>query len=62
MRPIRQPDVTRAEVAALVPESRPRAPFRTRKEARSMVPILLWILGVPGLIILLLLLFGVIHL
>jgi len=27
-----------------------------------MVPILLWILGVPGLIILLLLLFGVIHL
>ena len=28
----------------------------------SMVPILLWILGVPGLIILLLLLFGVIHL
>jgi len=28
----------------------------------SMVPILLWILGVPGLIILLLLLFGVVHL
>jgi len=27
-----------------------------------MVPILLWILGVPGLIILLLLLFGVVHL
>ena len=28
----------------------------------SMIPILLWILGVPGLIIILLLLFGVIHL
>jgi len=27
-----------------------------------MVPLLLWILGVPGLIIILLLLFGVIHL
>jgi len=27
-----------------------------------MIPILLWILGVPGLIIILLLLFGVIHL
>jgi hypothetical protein len=33
-----------------------------RKGGASMVPILLWILGVPGLIILLLLLFGVIHL
>jgi hypothetical protein len=31
-----------------------------RKEA-TMVPILLWILGVPGLIIILLLLFGIIH-
>jgi len=34
-----------------------------RKEApNQMVPLLLWILGVPGLIIILLLLFGVIHL
>jgi hypothetical protein len=31
-----------------------------RKEA-SMVPLLLWILGVPGLIIILLLLLGVVH-
>ena len=29
---------------------------------QQMVPLLLWILGVPGLIIVLLLLFGVIHL
>jgi hypothetical protein len=28
----------------------------------GMIPLLLWILGVPGLIIILLLLFGVIHL
>ena len=28
----------------------------------QMVPLLLWILGVPGLIIILLLLFGVVHL
>jgi hypothetical protein len=32
-----------------------------RKEA-TMVPLLLWILGVPGLIIILLLLLGIIHL
>ena len=31
-----------------------------RKEA-SMIPLLLWILGVPGLIIILLLLLGVVH-
>ena len=31
-----------------------------RKEA-SMVPLLLWILGVPGLIIILLLLLGIVH-
>ena len=30
------------------------------KEATHMVPLLLWILGVPGLIIILLLLIGVI--
>ena len=32
------------------------------KEANLMVPLLLWILGVPGLIIILLLLLGVINL
>ena len=32
-----------------------------RKEA-TMVPLLLWILGVPGLIVILLLLLGIIHL
>lgn len=32
-----------------------------RKEA-DMVPLLLWILGVPGVLILLLLLLGIIHL
>jgi hypothetical protein len=32
------------------------------KGGTSMVALLLWILGVPGLIILLLLLLGVIHL
>ena len=31
-----------------------------RKEAH-MVPLLLWILGVPGLIILLLLVLGIVH-
>jgi hypothetical protein len=37
------------------------ASFARRKEA-PMVPLLLWILGVPGLIIILLLLLGIIHL
>ena len=32
------------------------------KGGHHMVPLLLWILGVPGLIIILLLLLGVIHL
>ncbi len=36
------------------------AEFPPGKEAR-MVPLLLWILGVPGLIIILLLLLGVLH-
>jgi hypothetical protein len=31
------------------------------KEVTTMVPLLLWILGVPGLIIILLLLLGVIN-
>jgi hypothetical protein len=34
--------------------------FAAGKEAH-MVPLLLWILGVPGLIIILLLLLGVVH-
>jgi hypothetical protein len=38
-----------------VPESAGRRRYR-------MVPLLLWILGVPGLIILLLLLLGIVHL
>jgi hypothetical protein len=33
-----------------------------RKGVTLMLPLLLWILGVPGLIIILLLLLGVIHL
>jgi hypothetical protein len=33
-----------------------------RRLPTEMVPLLLWILGVPGLIVILLLLFGVIHL
>jgi hypothetical protein len=32
------------------------------KQEAHMLPLLLWILGVPGLIILLLLLLGIIHL
>ena len=32
-----------------------------RRKGVTMVPLLLWILGVPGLIIILLLLLGVIH-
>jgi hypothetical protein len=32
------------------------------RRRQHMVPLLLWILGVPGLIILLLLLLGIIHL
>jgi hypothetical protein len=39
-----------APPAAFLPERRP-----------LMVPLLLWIVGVPGLIIILLLLLGVIH-
>jgi hypothetical protein len=35
---------------------------RCKEASNRMVPLLLWILGVPGLIIILLLLFGVIHL
>ena len=32
-----------------------------RRKGTTMLPLLLWILGVPGLIIILLLLLGVIH-
>ena len=40
---------------------RPDRIVARRKEA-TMVPLLLWILGVPGLIIILLLLLGIVHL
>jgi hypothetical protein len=40
---------------------RPDRIVARRKEA-TMIPLLLWILGVPGLIIILLLLLGIIHL
>jgi len=33
-----------------------------QKEATPVIPLLLWILGVPGLIIILLLLLGIVHL
>jgi len=38
------------------------APIVPRRKEATMVPLLLWILGVPGLIIILLLLLGIIHL
>ncbi|HEX6986307.1 MAG TPA: hypothetical protein VF170_13075 [Planctomycetaceae bacterium] len=37
------------------------APHSAGRRRYRMVPLLLWILGVPGLIIILLLLLGVIH-
>jgi hypothetical protein len=37
-------------------------PAQCRRKEASMVPLLLWILGVPGLIIILLLLLGIVHL
>jgi hypothetical protein len=37
-------------------------PASLRQKEATMVPLLLWILGVPGLIIILLLLLGIIHL
>jgi hypothetical protein len=45
--------------AARVPVTSPRA--RLRQKEDHMVPLLLWILGVPGLIILLLLILGIVH-
>jgi hypothetical protein len=41
---------------------RSTARHSARRRRPHMVPLLLWILGVPGLIILLLLLLGIIHL
>jgi hypothetical protein len=38
------------------------APHSAGRRRYRMVPLLLWILGVPGLIILLLLVLGIIHL
>jgi hypothetical protein len=39
----------------------PREGIVGRRKEATMVPLLLWILGVPGLIIILLLLLGVVH-
>jgi hypothetical protein len=57
----RDPDGTRQGLRKRVPETDRRSGFGT-KEAQPMVPLLLWILGVPGLIIILLLLLGILHL
>ena len=57
----RDPDGTPEHLGKRVPEIASRSGFGT-KEAQPMVPLLLWILGVPGLIILLLLLLGIVHL
>jgi len=40
----------------------PGVPDSGARRRPRMVPLLLWILGVPGLIILLLLLLGIVHL
>ena len=48
-------------LSGTVGASTPLAAGSNRKET-NMVPILLWLLGVPGLIIIVLLLLGVIHL
>ena len=39
-----------------------QAPSLPAERRQRMIPLLLWILGVPGLIIILLLLLGIIHL
>ena len=46
---------------AAVPVSAEPAQCPPKRKEASMFPLLLWILGVPGLIIILLLLLGVIH-
>jgi hypothetical protein len=40
---------------------RPPAGHPSGQKEAKMVPLLLWILGVPGLIIILLLILGIIH-
>jgi hypothetical protein len=59
-RHFREPDDTRA--AAAPPRLSSPSPHRCLPRRQHMIPILLWILGVPGLIIILLLLLGIIHL
>jgi hypothetical protein len=54
------PAVTPAAQAGPARVTRHRAPS-AQKEG-SMVPLLLWILGVPGVLIILLLLLGILHL
>jgi hypothetical protein len=56
----RQIDATRRLARRDLPI--PAVPDSARRRRPSMVPLLLWILGVPGLIILLLLLIGIVHL
>jgi len=56
----REPSFTSPALVAAVAAITAPAEFACRKEA-PMLPLLLWILGVPGLIIILLLLLGVIH-
>jgi hypothetical protein len=55
----RNPDFTHWAAPAALPVSG-RPPSLGRRKGVTMVPLLLWILGVPGLIIILLLLLGVI--
>jgi hypothetical protein len=56
----RHPDLTPPAPRSAVAATSAPASCASRKEA-TMVPLLLWILGVPGLIIILLLLLGVIN-
>jgi len=56
----REPDDTRP--ARAQPRLSPARPHRCPRKEATMVPLLLWILGVPGLIIILLLLLGIVHL
>lgn len=63
MRPrrFREPRVTRLAVLPATPVIGKPASCSAEGGA-PMIPLLLWILGVPGLIIILLLLLGIIHL
>ena len=57
-RGFRDPDFMRRP--APPPFLSPPDPQSARRKEATMVPLLLWILGVPGLIIILLLLLGII--